>query len=53
MGNEASTPVDESQPPQTLEFRTIESVAKYIKEKDVQRIVVMVVRPFNYREYSD
>jgi len=41
MGNESSTPVDEDVPPATLESRTIEAVAQYIKEKDVRRIVVM------------
>jgi len=42
MGNESSALVDESTPPQTLEARTIEAVAKYIRERDVRRIVVMV-----------
>lgn len=42
MGNESSTPVDEAVPPTTLHGRTIEAVAKYIEEKDVQNIVVMV-----------
>ncbi|KAL2217746.1 NAD-dependent deacetylase sirtuin-2 [Thermoascus aurantiacus ATCC 26904] len=41
MGNESSALVDESTPPQTLEARTIEAVAKYIRERDVRRIVVM------------
>ena len=34
--------VDEATPPHILERRSIESVAKYIKEKNVKRIVVMV-----------
>lgn len=42
MGNESSIVVDEETPPQTLEGRNIEAVAKYILEKDVRRIVVMV-----------
>ena len=42
MGNEESTMVDEATPPHILERRSIESVAKYIKEKNVKRIVVMV-----------
>ena len=42
MGNESSTPVEEHVPPQTLESRSMEAVAKYIKEQHVQRIVVMV-----------
>jgi NAD+-dependent protein deacetylase SIR2 len=45
MGNESSIPVEENVPPQTLESRTIEAVAKYIKEKKVRRIVVMVRLP--------
>lgn len=44
MGNEESREVvDDSEPPQTLESRTIESVAKYITEKNIRRIVVMVM----------
>jgi len=42
MGNESSTPVDEKTPPKVLEARNIESVAKYIEENNVRRIVVMV-----------
>jgi NAD-dependent histone deacetylase SIR2 len=42
MGNENSTPVDEHTPPTTLYARNIEGVARYIKEKDVKNIVVMV-----------
>ncbi len=42
MGNESSTPVDEAVPPTTLYARNIDAVAKYIKERDVKRIVVMV-----------
>ena len=42
MGNESSTPVDESVPPTTLYARNIDAVAKYIKERDAKRIVVMV-----------
>ena len=42
MGNESSVPVGDEVPPQTLESRTIDGVAKYIKEKKVRRIVVMV-----------
>lgn len=42
MGNESSTPVDEAVPPTTLYARNIEAVAKYIEEKDVKNIVVMV-----------
>lgn len=42
MGNEESTPVDEAVPPTTLHARSIEAVARYIEEKDIQNIVVMV-----------
>lgn len=42
MGNEASTPIDDSVPPTTLKTRTLESVARYILEKDVRKIVVLV-----------
>ncbi|KAI9732788.1 MAG: Sir2 histone deacetylase Hst2 [Cirrosporium novae-zelandiae] len=41
MGQEESTPIDESVPPQTLEARTIEAVAKYIKEGRARKIVTM------------
>ena len=39
MGNESSTPVDESVPPVTLKHRTIEGLAEYMK--NANRIVVM------------
>ncbi|KAA8649986.1 hypothetical protein EYZ11_007264 [Aspergillus tanneri] len=42
MGNESSTLIDDATPPSALEARTLEAVAKYIREKDVRRIVVMV-----------
>ncbi|KAL4760490.1 SIR2 family NAD-dependent protein deacylase [Aspergillus foveolatus] len=42
MGNESSTLVDEKTPPSVLEARTVEAVAKYVKEKPVRRVVVMV-----------
>ncbi|KAI9369283.1 DHS-like NAD/FAD-binding domain-containing protein [Aspergillus egyptiacus] len=42
MGNESSAMVDENTRPSVLEARTVEAVAKYIKEKHVRRIVVMV-----------
>jgi Asp/Glu/hydantoin racemase len=41
MGNESSTMVDDSVPPQTLSARTLEAVAELIKEDRVKRIVVM------------
>ena len=42
MGNEESTVVDDSTWPSVLETRSMEAVAKYIKEKDVKKIVLMV-----------
>ena len=42
MGQEQSSPVDESVPPQTLEDRSVESVAKYIRDGHAKKIVVMV-----------
>lgn len=42
MGNEESSVVDDSTAPSVLEARNIEGVAKYIKQRDVRRIVVMV-----------
>ncbi|KAF2422411.1 NAD-dependent deacetylase sirtuin-2 [Tothia fuscella] len=41
MGQEESTPIDESSPPFTLETRTVEGLAKYIKDGRARRIVVM------------
>lgn len=41
MGNEESSPIDESVPPQTLEYRTLDGVADYIKSGAVRKIVVM------------
>ena len=42
MGNESSTQVDESASPTTLEARNIEAVAKYVKQHNVKKVVVMV-----------
>lgn len=42
MGNEESTVVDEATQPSILEARSMEAVAKYIKQNDVKRIVLMV-----------
>ncbi|KAK1081622.1 Sir2 histone deacetylase Hst2 [Friedmanniomyces endolithicus] len=41
MGNEESTPIDESVPPQTLSSRTLEGLAEYIKAGKASKIVVM------------
>ncbi|KAL6714651.1 Sir2 histone deacetylase Hst2 [Lecanora helva] len=42
MGQEQSCPIDEATPPQTLSERSVEAVAKYIKEGRAKKIVVMV-----------
>jgi len=42
MGQEASTHVDESVPPQTLHDRSVDAVAKLITEERARKIVVMV-----------
>jgi NAD-dependent histone deacetylase SIR2 len=42
MGNEASSVVDDDTPPSTLDRRDLPSLAKYIRDKNVRRIVVMV-----------
>ncbi|KAF6804830.1 NAD-dependent protein deacetylase hst2-1 [Colletotrichum sojae] len=41
MGNEESTMLDDSVHPKTLEARSLDAVAKYIKSGDVQKIAVM------------
>lgn len=42
MGNEESSMVDDSTRPSVLDARNIDAVAKYIKQRNVKRIVVMV-----------
>ena len=42
MGQETSQPIDDSIPPNTLEHRTLEAVASYIRDGRAKRIVVMV-----------
>ncbi|RMZ22825.1 hypothetical protein D0859_13150 [Hortaea werneckii] len=42
MGNEESSPVDESVPPQTLSGRTLDALGEYIKSGKVSKICVMV-----------
>ncbi|KAL4806468.1 NAD-dependent protein deacetylase hst2-1 [Aspergillus unguis] len=42
MGNESSTIVDDSTPPSVLEARTVDAIAKYVREKPVRKIVMMV-----------
>ena len=42
MGNEQSALVDSDTPPETLEERSVDAIAKYIKEKNARRIIVLV-----------
>lgn len=42
MGQDSSTPIDESTPPDTLQSRTLDGIAKYINDGKAKRIVVMV-----------
>lgn len=51
MGNEASTPVDDSVRPATLKRRDLESVASYILKKNARRIVVLVRRKNTFCYY--
>ncbi|USW56103.1 Putative Sirtuin family, DHS-like NAD/FAD-binding domain superfamily [Septoria linicola] len=41
MGNEESTPIDESTPPQTLAGRTLDALAEYIKSGKCKDVVIM------------
>ncbi|MCJ1309655.1 Sir2 histone deacetylase Hst2 [Agyrium rufum] len=41
MGQEQSTLIDESTPSQTLQARTVEAVARYIKDGRAKKIVIM------------
>ena len=41
MGQESSSPIDESVPPRTLTGRTLEALAEYIKSGKAEQIVVM------------
>ncbi|KAJ5635588.1 NAD-dependent protein deacetylase hst2-1 [Penicillium longicatenatum] len=42
MGNEESSMVDESTHPSVLDARNIDAVAKYVRENNVRKVVVMV-----------
>ena len=53
MGQEQSTPIDESVPPETLERRTVDGIAKYLTPTDnekaeVRKIVVLVIVASNF-----
>jgi len=41
MGQESSNPIDESMPPERLESRKLDGIAKYIKSGKVKNIVLM------------
>ena len=43
MGQDSSTLVDDNTPPETLQARNVDAVAKYINNGRKKRIVVMVV----------
>ena len=51
MGQEQSSLIDDSTPPQTLKERSVESVATYIKQGRAKKIVVMV-SPFSQERYN-
>lgn len=42
MGNEESSIVDESTRPSVLDARNIDAVAKYVKDYNVRKVVLMV-----------
>lgn len=42
MGQESSSPIDDSVAPVTLKARTLDALAEYIKSGKVKRVVVMV-----------
>jgi NAD-dependent histone deacetylase SIR2 len=42
MGNEESSMVDESTHPSVLDARNIDAVAKYVRENNVRKVVLMV-----------
>ncbi|PNS20632.1 Conserved oligomeric Golgi complex subunit 4 [Sphaceloma murrayae] len=41
MGQDSSTPIDESVPPETLSSRTLDGVASYIKSGRAKKVVIM------------
>lgn len=45
MGQENSSPVDEGAPSKTLDTRTLDGLARYIKDGRAKKIVVMVRAP--------
>lgn len=50
MGQEQSSPINDSTPTQTLKERSVDSVAKYIQEGQAKKIVVMVSIFDKFRE---
>jgi len=53
MGQESSTMVDESVPPQTLKSRDLKGVADYIKSGKAKKIVIMVRVQFRTKQEHD
>jgi len=45
MGNEESSIVDESTRPSVLDARNIDAVAKYVRDHNVRKVVLMVCPP--------
>lgn len=42
MGQESSSPIDDSIPPKRLKSRNLDAIAEYIKNGHAKKIVVMV-----------
>ena len=47
MGQEQSSPVDDSTPSRTLRERSVDAVAEYIKDGRAKKIVVLVSLSYN------
>ena len=47
MGQEQSSPIDDSRPSRTLRERSVDAVAQYIKDGRAKKIVVMVSLSYN------
>ena len=52
MGQEQSSPVDDSTPSRTLRERSVDAVAQYIKDGGAKKIVVMVSLSYNSVRHS-
>ena len=49
MGQDTSTLIDDNTPPETLQARTVDAVARYINNGRQKKIVVMVVSSLSFR----